>query len=144
MEKIKLANIDNLDEILKIQEISNINLISKENLKNDLNNTNCRYFIFYIDDIPVGFIGISYILNTMDILSVLVNPKYQNKKIASKLLEHVINFSNKNNINEIFLEVRSKNLVARHLYEKFNFKEIDMRKNYYKNDNAIIYKLTIN
>lgn len=144
MEKIKLANIDNLDEILKIQEISNINLISKENLNNDLNNTNCRYFIFYIDDIPVGFIGLSYILNTMDILSVLVIPKYQNKKIASKLLEHIINFSNKNNINEIFLEVRSKNLVARHLYEKFNFEEIDMRKNYYKNDNAIIYKLTIN
>lgn len=144
MEKIKLANIDNINEILNIQEISNITLISKQNLESDLNNIHSKYFIFYLYNKAIAFIGTSYILDTMDILSVIVLPDYQNKKIASKLLEHVINFSKENNINKILLEVREKNLVARHLYEKYNFKKIYIRENYYKNDDAIIYKLTIN
>lgn len=144
MEKIKLANIDNLNEILKIQEISNLTLVSKQNLEFDLNSIHCKYFIFYINDIAVGFIGTSYVYDTMDILSVLVLPEYQNKKIASKLLEHVINFCKENKIKEVLLEVRTKNLIARCLYEKYNFKKIYIRENYYKNDDALIYKLTIN
>ena len=40
----------------------------------------------------------------------------------------------------LFLEVRSRNIPARKLYTAYGFKEIGVRKNYYKNpqDDAII------
>ena len=36
------------------------------------------------------------------------------------------------------LEVRSKNINAIRLYQKYDFKIINIRKNYYKDDDAII------
>jgi len=48
------------------------------------------------------------------------------------------------NSNSIFLETRASNLAAKNLYEKFGFKRIDIRKNYYKTfdgrEDAIIYR----
>lgn len=42
----------------------------------------------------------------------------------------------------ITLEVNENNLPAIHLYEKFNFKRLGLRKKYYNNtDNAVIMTL---
>ena len=45
-------------------------------------------------------------------------------------------------INEIFLEVRESNIPAISLYEKFKFKKISIRKNFYSNpnENAVVMK----
>ena len=59
-------------------------------------------------------------------------------------MQKMIDYCKQKNISKIFLEVDDKNLPAISLYEKFNFKQIDKRKNYYKNGNsAIIYELKL-
>lgn len=146
MEKnklIKVATINELNDILSIQEKSNENLLSYENLKNDLNNSKCHYLIYYIDNVPVAFIGTSYIFSDMDLLYILVLPKYRNMHIASDLMEEIIFFCIKKNISRILLEVKSKNKNAINLYKKFNFSKINIRSNYYKNDDAIIFQKDI-
>ena len=46
------------------------------------------------------------------------------------------------NITSITLEVNENNLPAQKLYEKYKFKNLGIRKNYYKNgENAIIMTL---
>lgn len=65
--------------------------------------------------------------------------------IASKLLEKLIEVSKSDNATMLTLEVNEKNTNAIKLYEKYNFKKIGCRKNYYKqNENAIIMTLFFN
>lgn len=145
MEKnsIVKASIKNLDDIINIQRLSNENLVSFDNLKNDLENDNCLYFIYYKNNIPIAFIGTSFVIDTMDLLYVLVLPEYRKQHIATKLLKEIEDFCINNNISKILLEVRSKNSPAINFYEKHNFKKISIRKNYYKNDDALIYEKSI-
>lgn len=137
------ASTKNLDDILYIQKLSTQSIISKANLINDLKNKNCKYYLAYLDNTLVAYIGTSYILDTLDILSLMVIPTYRNKGIASKLLSTVNEFCINNNINTILLEVRKSNNIAISLYEKFGFKKISERKNYYRDEDALIYILNL-
>ena len=146
MEKnkfIKVATINEISDIMDIQKISNENLISYKNLKNDLTNNNCYYLIYYINNSPVGFIGTSYIFSDMDLLFILVSPSYRKMHIATELIDETLTFCKQKNISKILLEVRSKNINAISLYKKFNFTQIDIRKKYYKDDDALIFKKDI-
>ena len=54
-------------------------------------------------------------------------------------MDNLIILSDSLNLNSITLEVRESNTPAIKLYEKFDFKNLGVRKNYYKNnENAII------
>lgn len=146
MEKIniKTATIYNIEDIKKIQTLSNEEILSNAVIKSELENSdNFIYFIAYVDEKPVGYIASSYVLDTMDLLSILVIPEYREKKIATNLIENMIYYCNKNNIKSILLEVKKSNTRAINLYTNFEFKLIDERKNYYKDEDALIYKLEI-
>ena len=68
----------------------------------------------------------------------------RNIGIASQLLTEVIRYCKNLNLKSIYLEVNENNLPAIHLYEKYSFKRIGLRKKYYNNtDNAILMELKI-
>lgn len=70
--------------------------------------------------------------------SVSVLREYWNKGIGSLLLLKVINFAKENSFEVIDLQVRSDNLLAIHLYEKFGFKKIGTHPAFLKIDNEEI------
>ena len=78
-----------------------------------------------------GFILCRKVLDCIDIVTFCVDPQHRGEGIGKKLLAEVIDFAQENRC-EIFLEVADKNYVARNLYESFGFKQISVRKNYYK------------
>jgi ribosomal-protein-alanine N-acetyltransferase len=65
--------------------------------------------------------------------------KYQKQKLGKIFLNYVIRYFKSLNINEISLEVRKSNEVAINLYRLFNFKQINVRKNYYKNGEDALF-----
>ncbi len=83
-----------------------------------------------------GFILCRNVLDCIDIVTFCVEPRHRGEGIGKNLLMEVINFAKKNQC-EIFLEVAEKNYVARNLYESFGFKQISVRKNYYKFSDGI-------
>ena len=56
--------------------------------------------------------------------AISVAKEYWNKEIGSQLLNKIIVFAKENNFEIIDLQVRSDNLRAIHLYEKYGFKKI--------------------
>lgn len=90
-----------------------------------------------------GFILCRRALDSIDIVTFCVDPKYRGQGIGKKLLAEIVKFARENNC-EIFLEVAEKNVVARNMYDSFGFKEISVRKNYYKfkdgTQNAVVMK----
>ena len=78
----------------------------------------------------------------MHITNIVTKISKRHIGIASKLLEKLIETSKENNATLLTLEVNEKNSNAIKLYEKYKFKKIGCRKNYYKqNENAIIMTL---
>ncbi|WP_111858159.1 ribosomal protein S18-alanine N-acetyltransferase [Acinetobacter sp. CFCC 10889] len=80
----------------------------------------------------VGFCILQPVLDEANLLLMAVDPQQQGKGYGYQLLAESIQFL-KNNPIQIFLEVRESNLAAIALYEKSDFHQIDLRKNYYPN-----------
>lgn len=65
-------------------------------------------------------------------LGISVLRKYWNNGIGSRLLREIINFAKGNSFEVIDLQVRSDNVAAIHLYEKFGFQKIGTHKSFFK------------
>lgn len=114
-------------------------VFTKENVKEDIkNNKFTNYFTYVIDDNPVAFINYYIMYERAELININVLDSFQNQKIASKLLEYMINDCTKNNVTSITLEVKSTNVKAIHLYQKYGFKEIGTRKGYYQGIDGIL------
>jgi len=116
----------------------------KETLKGELENDNSKYIVAKIDDEVVGFAGIWKAVFDMHITNIVVRKDLRSLGIGKLLLERLIKMSKCEDVVSITLEVNSNNLPAIKLYEKFGFKNVGVRKNYYKNtDDAIIMTLNL-
>ena len=88
---------------------------------------------------------------TADILNIGINPNYQRKGYGSLLMSYLYKELKNRLIEELFLEVRQSNQSAKSFYLNQGFKEISIRKNYYKSnsnelsssENGIIMRLEI-
>ena len=109
-------------------------------LKDELSSTNSYYLVAKSDNEILGFAGIKSVLDEADIMNIVVKKSKRNSGIGSLLLKNIIELCKTLNISTLFLEVNEKNIPAILLYKKFGFKEIGFRKNYYKENNAIVMK----
>ena len=109
------------------------------NLKNDFLNPNSTYLIAKVENEIVGFAGFLKICDEANIMNIVTKKNKRNLGIGSKLLENLILYAKNQNCKSITLEVNEHNNIAIHLYEKYNFKRIGLRKKYYNNtDDAIL------
>lgn len=112
--------------------------------KDELNNPNCHYIVAVQDKDIVGFGGLSVVLDEANINNIAVRVDKRNNKIGSKILKNLIDISKALNCSYVTLEVNVENSPAVKLYENFGFKNLGIRKNYYKgHTDAYIMKLMI-
>ena len=141
--KILPLDVKNVDDVISIQNNLNIHILSKENILNDLNNSNFKCIMAVYDKEIIGYISFSYIFD-IEIESVLVKSSYQRQGIGTLLLNQIFKFAKENKINNVFLEVRKSNIGAISLYRKLGFSNISIRKKYYENaEDALILKKEI-
>ena len=124
---------EEVQEVIQLGTMLNPNFSKLFHIENL--NPNETIYIYKENNINKGLIHIQNGLDIIDLLNIIVKPKYQNQGIGSVLLKYIID--NKQD-KKIMLEVRSKNINAIKLYQKYDFKIINIRKNYYKDDDAII------
>lgn len=114
---------------------------SEQSLSEELENSNAHFFVAHINGEIAGYIGTISVYGECSVTNVAVKEKYRNAGIASALLQRAI-------LNSIFLgdefitlEVRKSNTAAISLYEKFGFKKMGERKNFYRLpvEDALIY-----
>ena len=90
-----------------------------------------HYFIFEDTEIK-GYIGFHLDETKAELVTVYVPDQYRQQKVASFLLEYGMAWAQQQKVQAITLEVSELNQPAIHLYEKFGFKTIHVRKNYYQ------------
>ena len=111
-------------------------------LKKVFQNENYILLVAKENESIIGFTVISIILDEATIENIVTKKDMRKKHVASSLMEEIIKICKKKNLSSLTLEVNSLNLPAIKLYQKFNFKNVGLRKKYYNNsDDAIIMSL---
>ena len=124
--------------VLDIPRINELGCLLEENfakvysINEMLEDEYSKIYVYEIDDVIVGFIIATDLKETCDILSLIVDPEYRNKKVATNLIDYLISELDEN-LKLITLEVRANNTAAIHLYDKFGFEVVNVRKKYYAN-----------
>lgn len=96
-----------------------------------------------------GYVLVSELVGELEIEDICVLPVFRKAGIATKMLSHIIEQSEKLGVDNIFLEVASCNGKARALYETMGFEIISVRKRYYllannQYDDAVVMRRDIN
>lgn len=91
----------------------------------------CR--VLHVGDDIVGYHVVSSVLEELHILNVVAVPHLQGIGLGHRLMQDIIEFAEKKSLSSLFLEVRASNEVAQNLYAKWGFKQIAIRKQYYRN-----------
>jgi ribosomal-protein-alanine N-acetyltransferase len=78
----------------------------------------------------IGFCIFQTVLDEANLLLIAIDPQHQGQGHATALLQQSMQLL-KNQPIQIFLEVRQSNQSAIALYEKLDFHQIDLRRNYY-------------
>ena len=85
------------------------------------------------DGTITGYALMSQVFDSADVLRIGVAPDCQRQGIAQRLLQAIVARLKRQAVERVLLEVREDNAAARALYDKLGFKQIHVRKNYYKN-----------
>lgn len=138
VNKITLKDIERFNEL---GFLINSNFSNVYNLSQILDSQYDDVYGYYIDNNLVGFLHITKLYETMDIVNIVVDINYRNRGIATKLINYVISLYD--DIDQVMLEVNENNSSAISLYEKNKFEIINKRFNYYGSDTALIMKRVV-
>lgn len=130
------------EQLFDIEQAAHLVPWSMGTLKNNMGE---RYLNLKIEcnDQIVGFAICQTVLDEATLFNIAIHPNYQGQKLGFTLLNALIEQLRNKGILTLWLEVRESNQNAIRLYEKLNFNEVDIRKNYYptpegKREHAVI------
>ncbi len=78
-----------------------------------------------------GFLCAWIVAEELHINNIAVHPGYRRRGIASRLLEEMLRRAKVASVSAAYLEVRESNEAAKALYQRYGFKLIGRRRNYY-------------
>ena len=131
--EITEMTLDDLEQMKNTLYYDFDNFWSYNVLKQELENDKTKYIIAKEKNEVVGFAGISVIFDEATLNNIVVKKSYRGKGIGGEMLETLIDLCSDMNLKTFTLEVNVENTPAIKLYEKFGFKNLEIRKKYYNN-----------
>ncbi|MBR7101249.1 MAG: ribosomal protein S18-alanine N-acetyltransferase [Clostridia bacterium] len=145
MQKIEISPLKK-EEISAVSELERavFSVPFTEKSLNELYlNTSWHFFAARANGSLVGYISFYTILDETEIVNVCVNSSCRGNGIGKMLVSCAIEYSKKNGVQRLMLEVRKSNAIAIKLYESFGFIPVGVSKNHYKlpTEDAILMNL---
>lgn len=138
--EIKKMNKNHLEEIKENLEVDFDDFWNYIILKEELSSDSSKYIVAITKSEVIGFAGIKFALDQVDIMNIVTRKDYRNKGVGTLLLRELISICKEFKANSIFLEVSEDNEPAIKLYKKLGFEDVGIRKNYYKDKNGIVMR----
>lgn len=145
MDSIEITNmtLEDLDSISSILISDFDDFWTLDILSSELKSNSSYYFAAKMNEEIVGFAGIKVILDEADIMNIVTRKNFRNLGIGGLLMKKLLDLSRSLGVKRITLEVNEENFSAIHLYEKFGFKNISIRENYYNDKNGLLMQLNL-
>lgn len=138
---IREAHYSDIDNIIKLENEVLGESLGYNMLTSLIDNELTKLYVLE-DNGLVGYISISFDGSVLEIYNICIAVEKQNKGYGKVLLGKIITIYSFQ-ADTIFLEVRRSNAKAIALYKYFNFKEINVRRNYYNGEDALVFEKVI-
>lgn len=136
-------NMSDLEEIKDILVSDFDDFWTYSILKDELNCSSSHYIVAKLNNEIVGFCGIKIVLDSADIMNIVVKKDFRHLGIGTALLNEIITLCLSLNLSSITLEVRKDNEYAISLYKNFDFETLGVRKKYYNGIDGFIMEKKI-
>ena len=135
--QIELMQFNDLDQVLEHETISHQTPWTKGQLLDSIESGYWAYVMIsnnaeYFEKKILGHCILMPGVDELHLLDIVVAPQYRNQGIAKRTLLAMESIAIERNLSQILLEVRISNTIAIALYKKIGFKELGVRKNYYR------------
>ena len=142
MEIVKM-NADHVEAVAAIEkECFGVDAWSVRSVSSELENKLALWLVAVEDGAVAGYVGSQTVCNETDMMNVAVTVDYRRQGLGEKLVLALVEELKAMGSQCLTLEVRDSNTPARTLYEKLGFRQIGLRKNYYRNpkEDALILR----
>jgi [ribosomal protein S18]-alanine N-acetyltransferase len=121
-----------LPTVLRIEVESYSVPWSESTFRGLLRRRDAEMIVATADERVVGYAVFWCVLDQSELGNVAVTGAWRGRGVGELLVAEVIRRASARGVREIFLEVRPSNAVARRLYERFGFRHVGRRRNYYQ------------
>ena len=99
-----------------------------------------REYVVALDDggAIVGYGGLLLVEEDAHITTVAVAPETRGHRVGTRLMLSLVDHALESGARHLTLEVRITNAAAQGLYTRFGFHPVGRRKNYYKDEDALV------
>ena len=113
---------------------------SERSVRDTVSLTGAMCYVAVSDGVVIAYLLGRVIAPEGEIYRIATAPEKRCRGVAYRLLDYAVKCERGHGLETLFLEVRSKNEPALALYRAYGFREMGVRKNYYKDpvDDAII------
>lgn len=141
---IREMNFFDLDDVVEIEKESFSDAWSKIGYEACLKNEFNHYFVGENKGEIVGVFGFSVVVDEAELHTISVKKSCRNQGIATKFIKFMLDYCKKENVNNIFLEVRESNFEAINLYTKFGFQKNGRINGYYETPRENALRMMLN
>ncbi len=145
---IRPFNLLDLDKIVDIEQRSFTDPWSNFEFKLACQRNPRGFLVALKNDLIVGYI-IADVIVSLDghsiqgkkcghILNIAVHPEFRREHIGKELIEAITAYLYNEEVEELFLEVRSSNMIARSFYLSMGFNEKRRKLGYYFTEDAVM------
>lgn len=134
---IRRAQKEDLERIYELGSSLHENYKKVYDLNQVLEDSFSKIFVSLRDDYVIGFLMVTELEDTVDILDIVVDEKYRNQHVGSRLLNYMIDDMG-DGVEMLTLEVAIDNAPAIHIYQKFGFEIVNKRLFYYGEKDAYL------
>lgn len=127
----KMAEAD-LDRVALIEKSTFSEPWSRDGFAEILDRSDVIFLVALCGSEIAGYIGAYVAIDEAEITNVCVAEDYRRRHLGDELVNALIVEAELRGVNRIVLEVRVSNKGAIALYEKYDFKNIGVRKNFYR------------
>lgn len=143
--EIRPMTLADLDHVLAIERASFSQPWSREMFEAELIDNPCaRFFVAAAAGEQVGYIGGWMVTDELQVVSLAVRPDARRRGVADRMLRHLFGHAG-GPVERAYLEVRRSNKAAIAMYERFGFRLLGVRKDYYehpKEDALLMERIT--
>ena len=133
---LRKYELSDVEVIVDIENKTLHNSLGVDFYTRDLDNPLANHYVYEFENKVIGFVSSYFDGEIIEILNYCIDPEYQSKGFGTKLMEEFFKYQN---AVSAILEVRSSNVKAIGLYQKFDFKTIRIRKSYYSNGEDALF-----
>ena len=133
---------EHVPQVAQLEKLCFADPWSEMSIASELRSIWSYWVVAVRDDEVVGYIGSQSSIDESDVMNVAVHPDWRRPGIAEQLIETLIGELKNRGSKALMLEVRASNAPAIALYEKLGFRQVGLRKNYYRNpkEDALILR----